>query len=61
MIEHHREEVRARDLDQAAFLIARGISALVRRALDECPDRLYDPAFRESLLELLLRYVVEDT
>lgn len=61
VLEHHREEVRTRDLEQAAFLIARGISALVRRALDECPERLYDPAFRASLLELLLRYVVEDT
>jgi len=61
VLEQHRDEVRARDLDQAAFLVARGISALVRRALDESPERLYDPAFRESLLDLLLRYVVENT
>jgi AcrR family transcriptional regulator len=61
VLEQHREEVRVRDLDQAAFVVARGISALVRRALDESPDRLYDPAFREALLDLLLRYVVEDT
>jgi AcrR family transcriptional regulator len=60
VLEQHRDEVRARDLDQAAFLVARGISALVRRALEESPERLSDPAFREALLDLLLRYVVEE-
>jgi len=45
-------------LDEAAFLVARGISAIVRRALQERPEKLESPAFREALLELLLRYVV---
>jgi AcrR family transcriptional regulator len=52
----HRECVRVRDLDQAAFLIARGISAIVRRALDERPEKLVDPAFRDELLDLVLCY-----
>jgi len=61
VLARHRGEVRARDLDQAAFVVARGISALVRRALEESPERLYDPAFRDALIDLLLRYVVEET
>ena len=60
VLARHRDEVRARDLDQAAFLVARGISALVRRALEESPERLDDPSFRDALIDLLLRYVVED-
>jgi AcrR family transcriptional regulator len=60
VLARHRGEVRARDLDQAAFFVARGISALVRRALEESPERLYEPAFRDALIDLLLRYVVAD-
>lgn len=59
-LERHRDEVRPRDLDQAAFVVARGISSIVRRALEEAPERLDQPAFRETLVDVLLRYVVED-
>ena len=53
----HRERVRVRDVEQAAFLIARGISAIVRRALDERPEKLDEPAFRDELLDLVHCYV----
>jgi AcrR family transcriptional regulator len=59
VLERHRAELRVRDLDEAAFLVARGISAIVRRALQERPEKLESPAFREALVELLLRYAVE--
>lgn len=53
----HPESVRVRDPDQAVFLIARGISAIVRRALDERPEKLDEPAFRAELLDLVHCYV----
>jgi AcrR family transcriptional regulator len=53
----HRESVRVRDADQAAFLLARGVSAIVRRALDERPEKLLERAFRDELVDLVVRYV----
>jgi len=53
----HGESVRVRDPDQAAFLLARGISAIVRRAVDERPEKLREPAFRDELVDLVLAYV----
>jgi AcrR family transcriptional regulator len=54
----HAAELRVRDLDQAAFVVARGVSGLVRTALDECPEKLDDPAFREELVDLLACYAM---
>ena len=51
-------DVRVRDVDQAAFLIARGVSAIVRTAVEERPEKLHEPAFRDELCDLLLRYVL---
>jgi AcrR family transcriptional regulator len=56
----HRAAVRVRDLDQAAFLIARGLSAIVRRALEERPAKLHEPAFRDELVDLALLYVTAE-
>ena len=56
----HRERVRVRDAGQAAFVIARGISAIVRRAVDERPEKLAEPAFRDELVDLLCAYVLGD-
>jgi hypothetical protein len=53
----HRDAVRVRDADQAAFLLARGVSAIVRRALDERPEKLLERAFRDELVDLVVRYV----
>ena len=57
LLERHRELVRARDLDVAAFVIGRGVSAIVRRALEERPGWLGDAAFRDELLELAFQYL----
>jgi hypothetical protein len=46
-----------RDREQAAFLLARGISAIVRLAVDERPEKLREPAFRDELVDLVLAYV----
>jgi AcrR family transcriptional regulator len=60
VLERHRETLRVDDLDQAAFFVAAGISAIVRRALDEQPEKLGEPGFRTALVDLTLRYVVRD-
>ena len=56
----HRTAVRVRDLDQAAFLIARGLSAIVRRALEEQPGKLLEAAFRDELVDLAVAYVTAE-
>jgi AcrR family transcriptional regulator len=56
----HRDAVRVRDLEQAAFLVARGLSAIVRRALEEQPERLAEPAFRDELVDLAVLYVTAE-
>jgi len=53
----HGDAVRVRDPSQAAFLLARGISAIVRRAVDERPEKLRETAFRDELVDLVLAYV----
>jgi AcrR family transcriptional regulator len=57
LLERHGALLRVRDVEHAAFLLARGGSALVRRALDERPEALADPAFREELVDLLFLYL----
>jgi AcrR family transcriptional regulator len=56
----HSAEVRARDREVAAFLIARDLSAIVRRALEEQPEQLSDPAFRDELVDLAVTYVTAE-
>lgn len=53
----HGDAVRVRDPAQAAFLLARGVSAIVRRAVDERPEKLRQPAFRDELVDLVQAYV----
>ena len=60
VLERHRDALRVADLDQAAFFVTSGISALVRRALDERPEQLEAPAFRDSLLDLVLHHLLRD-
>jgi hypothetical protein len=38
-------------------MLARGTSAIVRRALEESPERLSDPAFRQELIDLVACYL----
>lgn len=44
-------------IEHAAFLLGRGISAIVRAALESSPDRLADPAFTDELVRMVSRYV----
>ncbi len=53
----HPDDVQVRDLDQAAYLVARGVSAIIHATLDESPERLTEPAFRDELVDLLVAYV----
>ncbi len=53
----HADRVAVRDTEQAAYLVARGVSAIVRATVDERPEKLEDPAFRQELVDLLVRYV----
>lgn len=45
------------DIDQAAFLLSRGISAIVRAALETSPERLSDPKFEDEIVRMVTRYV----
>lgn len=53
----HADQIRVGDLDEAAFLVGRGVSAIVRTAVEEEPDRLGRPAFRAELIEMLAAYL----
>jgi hypothetical protein len=56
-LERHAAGVRVRDIDQAAFLVGRGVSAIVRIAVEEHPEKLDEPAFRGELIDMLERYL----
>jgi hypothetical protein len=51
------DEVAVGDFHEAIFLVGRGISAIVRLAVDEGPERLERPAFRAELVEMLAAYL----
>jgi AcrR family transcriptional regulator len=57
LLERHAGAVRVRHPAQAAFMIARGVSAIVRRALEERPEKLSEPSFRQELIDLLECYL----
>lgn len=55
---HHR--LRAGDIDTMAFMASRSLEACLYAALRERPHALAEPAFRQELLILLLRYLLKD-
>ncbi len=57
LLQRHADAVRVRDPEEAAFMLARGASAIVRRALEERPEKLSSPAFRQELIDLLSCYL----
>jgi AcrR family transcriptional regulator len=57
VLARHRGEVRVADLEEAAYLLVRGLSAVVRRVTEERPDKLESRAFRRELVDLTLLYV----
>jgi AcrR family transcriptional regulator len=60
LLERHGAVVRVRSLAHAAFMVARGISAIVRRAIEERPAALAEPAFRQELIDLLVSYITAE-
>jgi AcrR family transcriptional regulator len=60
LLARHAAIVRVRDPRQAAFMLARGASAIVRRAVEERPEKLAEPAFREELIDLIFCYLTAD-
>lgn len=60
LLARHGDAVRVRDREQAVFMLARGISAIVRRALEERPEKLSDSAFRQELIDLLGCYLMAE-
>jgi AcrR family transcriptional regulator len=59
-LSRHGKRVRVRDVEQAAYLVVRGVSAIVRATVDERPEKLDEPEFRQELIDLLVRYVLAD-
>lgn len=60
-LERNRAELRPERrerIDLAAFLIGRGIPAILHEAIAEDPALLSDPAFAEELTELMTAYLV---
>jgi AcrR family transcriptional regulator len=45
------------DVDHAAFLMGRGVSAILRAALEDSPELLSDPSFIDELVKMMLRYI----
>lgn len=60
-LESRTAELREVDLDHAAFFLTRGMSALVRKAVEECPEKLDQPGFRAALVEIAARYLLDDS
>ncbi len=45
------------NVDHAAFLLGRGISAILRAALEDCPERLCDASFMDEMVTMMTRYL----
>lgn len=59
LLERASGELRAGnlDLDHAAFFLTRGLSAIVRSAVEERPEKLGQESFRLELIALATRYL----
>jgi AcrR family transcriptional regulator len=57
VLEGYRQEIAPRDLDRAAFTLARTLEALAHGAVDHHPDWLARPELAEEMAELLLGYL----
>jgi len=59
-LERRSDSLRAIDLDHAAFFLSRGMSALIRKAVEERPHKLAQPSFRAALVEIAARYLLDE-
>jgi AcrR family transcriptional regulator len=57
-LEQHRDAIRPRDLDTAAFLLTTTVEAAIHAQILEEPEKLSDPAWERELVDLLLRYLL---
>ncbi|ROR97903.1 TetR family transcriptional regulator [Sinobacterium caligoides] len=60
-LECNRDSLLINDLDKTAFLIARGLSGMLRMTLDEEPGYIKDDSFVEELVLLFTRYLCAET
>lgn len=60
LLERERHKLRVTDPRLAAFLIARGMRAIIWLALEERPDYISNPAFVKELIDLSLGYLLID-
>ncbi len=56
-LEAHRDEVRPRNLDLAAFLLVTTVEALTHAAVLDQHERLHDPDFVDEVVALCVRYL----
>lgn len=57
----HRAEVRPKDLELAAFVVAQTAEALIHGAVVHSPEHLADDRFAEEITEMIVRYLVVDS
>jgi AcrR family transcriptional regulator len=60
LLERTRDELREIDLGHAAFLLGRGVPAILRTALEDRPELLSDEGFLQALVDLMARYLFPD-
>jgi AcrR family transcriptional regulator len=53
----HRDEVRPRDLDRAAWVTVTAVEALTHAAVLSRPEALADPSLEDEIVELVARYL----
>lgn len=56
-LELHRDQIRPRNLDLAAFICVQAIESLTHGAVLYYPERLTDDEFAEEATELIVRYL----
>ncbi|MHA7838867.1 MAG: TetR/AcrR family transcriptional regulator [bacterium] len=61
LLETHAARLRTDELGHAAFFLARGLSAIVRVAVEEDPAKLGQSSFRDELVALAERYLLDET
>ncbi len=59
LLRQHRECLREGNIETMAFIARRSLDATLQAALTERPEVLEEPAFREEVLTLLLRYLLK--
>ncbi len=59
-LEDHRDEVRAKDLELAAFFSVQTVRSLTHAAWIAFPERLRDGRLTDELTDLILRYLAKD-